>query len=178
MELKISCSLGKVSNYSGIQLSKAVLSIIEYSKYDLPSSIPVMTYRLGFFVYLTTSCILYLLIVIFYFFGYKKFSFCKDKCFIIYNIFIFLFYFLLFNRRTGLLFLMAENVCTAAYPPPLGFRAWAFSGGLAAALCSTTYFFSFFFQNLTVLFLSKSNCPFLSKSQSVTPPSVFLPILD
>jgi hypothetical protein len=34
----------------------------------------------------------------------------------------------------------------------LAFRAWAFGGGLAAVLCSATYFFSFFFNILFGIF--------------------------
>jgi hypothetical protein len=30
-----------------------------------------------------------------------------------------------------MLFLVSENGCTYAYPPPLGFCVWAFGGGLA-----------------------------------------------
>jgi hypothetical protein len=48
--------------------------------------------------------------------------------------------------------LISQNVCAAAYPPPLGFRALAFGGGLAAALCSVKCFFSFFIQQVNVHF--------------------------
>jgi hypothetical protein len=44
----------------------------------------------------------------------------------------------------GAFFLIAENVCAAAYPPPLGFCVRGFGGGLAAALCSLMPFFLFF----------------------------------
>jgi hypothetical protein len=78
--------------------------------------------------------------------------------------------------------LVAGNVCTAAYPPPLGFRAWAFGGGLAAVLCSLMpffYFFLFFFVVvITVFFIfcNRKNGSFIDVG-FYTPPAVFLPIL-
>jgi hypothetical protein len=40
-----------------------------------------------------------------------------------------------------MLFLVALNVCAAAYPPPVGRLCEGFCGGLAAALCSVMAFF-------------------------------------
>jgi hypothetical protein len=64
-------------------------------------------------------------------------------------------------------FFVSENGGTAAYPPPFGFCAWAFGGGLAAVLCSAmSYFFLFFF-----IFFSQNGI--LSKVRFYYPPQYF-----
>jgi tellurite resistance protein TehA-like permease len=59
--------------------------------------------------------------------------------------------------------LISQNVCAAAYPPPLGFLCWGFRG----AVGGSTVFHDVFF-----LFFSKNPIRFLSKSRLDTP-SVF-----
>ena len=52
-------------------------------------------------------------------------------------------------------FLISQNGCVHAYPPPLGFCVWAFGGGLAWTRCSPPYFFLFFY--FFIFFCSRKN---------------------
>jgi hypothetical protein len=59
-------------------------------------------------------------------------------------------------------------------PAALGFCVWAFAAGWRqCGVLRIPFFFYFFLQHVIVLFLSKSNSAFLSKSRLVYPLSIF-----